>query len=227
MYKRQGQQTLQVDVRIIAATNIDLKQQATESLFRSDLLDRLSFDVVHLPALRQRTEDIPALAAHFVEKLGAKKAVKIRASAQASDTIALHDRSDLTAIPSAGKAGAKAFEMAGLGPDDIDVLEVHDCFTIAEIVVLEELGFAKRGEGGKLAESGATAIGGKIPVNTSGGLKSKGHPVGASGVAQIVEIVQQLRGESGERQVQGAKIGMTQNMGGTGASSVVHILEVM
>ena len=153
--------------------------------------------------------------------------VKIRAAAHATDTIALHSRADIAGIPSAGRAGAAAFKMAGLEPKDIDVCEVHDCFTIAEIVVLEELGFAERGKGGTLAESGATAIGGKIPVNTSGGLKSKGHPVGASGVAQAVEIVEQLRGESGDRQVEGAKVGLTQNMGGTGASCVVHILEVV
>jgi len=107
------------------------------------------------------------------------------------------------------------------------LVEVHDCFTIAEIMATEALGLFERGAGGPAVESGLTAIGGKIPVNTSGGLKSKGHPVGATGVAQAIEIVSQLRGEAGERQVSGATVGLAQNMGGSGGSSVVHILEVV
>ncbi|UCD18920.1 MAG: thiolase domain-containing protein, partial [candidate division WOR-3 bacterium] len=101
--------------------------------------------------------------------------------------------------------------------------EVHDCFSIAEICTIEELGFVDKGKGGPFTEQGHTALTGKIPVNTSGGLKSKGHPVGATGVAQVVEIVEQLRGSAGKRQIENAKIGLTQNMGGSGASSVVHI----
>jgi acetyl-CoA C-acetyltransferase len=115
--------------------------------------------------------------------------------------------------------------MAGLGPTDIHVAEVHDCFTIAEICCIEALGFAEPGCGRVAAREGLTALGGRIPVNTSGGLKSKGHPVGATGIAQAIEIFEQLRGEAGERQVAGARIGLAQNMGGSGASSVVHILE--
>ena len=117
--------------------------------------------------------------------------------------------------------------MANVKPDDIDLAEVHDCFTIAEIIVIEDLGFVKKGEGGKATQSGMTAIGGKKPVNTSGGLKSKGHPVGATGVGQVVEIVHQLRGEAGDRQVKDAKIGLSQNMGGSGGSAVVHIMQAM
>jgi acetyl-CoA C-acetyltransferase len=150
--------------------------------------------------------------------------VKVLASAHATDSIALHSRDDLAWLSAVAKAGEIAYKAAGLTPKDIDFVEVHDCFTIAEICVIEALGFFDRGKGGLGAESGETAIGGRIPVNTSGGLKSKGHPVGATGVAQIVETVEQLRGESGERQVEGAKIGMTENMGGTGGSCVVHIL---
>jgi acetyl-CoA C-acetyltransferase len=100
---------------------------------------------------------------------------------------------------------------------------VHDCFTIAEVMVIEALGLAERGKGGEAAASGWTALGGRVPVNASGGLKSKGHPVGATGIAQIREAVLQLRGEAGGRQVKDARWGLTQNMGGTGASSVVHI----
>ncbi|MDH5386491.1 MAG: thiolase domain-containing protein, partial [Candidatus Aminicenantes bacterium] len=110
-------------------------------------------------------------------------------------------------------------------PDDIDVLEVHDCFTIAEICVMEALGMVEKGQGGKAVEDGLTALEGKIPINASGGLKSKGHPVGATGVAQVIEIVKQLRGEAEGRQVKDARVGMTQNMGGSGGSTVIHIFE--
>jgi len=160
-------------------------------------------------------------------KFAKKPLVKILASAQASSTIALHSRDDMTWLESTAKAAAIAYRMAGKGPGDLQVAEVHDCFTIAEIMVLEALGIVERGRGGEAAASGMTALGGKIPVNTSGGLKSKGHPVGATGVAQAVEIATQLRGLAGPRQVPGARIGLTQNMGGTGGSSVVHIFEAV
>jgi acetyl-CoA C-acetyltransferase len=105
----------------------------------------------------------------------------------------------------------------------VDVAEVHDCFSIAEICCIEALGFFERGQGARAAREGVTALGGRIPVNTSGGLKSKGHPVGATGIAQTIEIFEQLRGEAGSRQVPDAEVGLAQNMGGSGASSVVHI----
>jgi acetyl-CoA C-acetyltransferase len=160
-------------------------------------------------------------------KGAAKKAVvRVAGSGHATDAMALHQRKDITWLGAVEKAAQDAYKMAGVKPDDIDLVEVHDCFSIAEILAIEALGFAEKGKGGPLTEAGETAIGGRIPVNTSGGLKSKGHPVGATGVAQIVEVVEQLRGESRDRQVKGAKRGLTQNMGGTGASSVVHILEV-
>jgi acetyl-CoA C-acetyltransferase len=150
--------------------------------------------------------------------------IYIKASAQASDTIALHDRRDITTLDATVAAGKRAYDMANLRPEDIDVAEVHDCFTIAEICAIEDLGFVKKGEGGKYTEDGYTAVDGQIPVNTSGGLKSCGHPVGATGVKQAVEIVHQLRGEAGKRQVENAEIGMTHNVGGSGATAVVHIL---
>ena len=116
--------------------------------------------------------------------------------------------------------------MAGLTTADIDLVEVHDCFTIAEICAIEDLGFCRKGEAGRLTEEGVTALNGDIPVNTSGGLKACGHPVGATGIKQVFEIVQQLRCEAGRRQIDGAEIGMTHNVGGTGASVAVHILGV-
>ncbi len=160
----------------------------------------------------------------MAKKLG-KPIIKIIGSGQATDTIALHDREDITFLNSTAKAAEIAYKMADKTPEDIDIAEVHDCFTIAEICITEALGFCERGKGGEFVESGKTDIGGQIPINTSGGLKSKGHPVGASGIAQVIEIVHQLRQEVDKRQVDGAKIGLTQNMGGSGGSAVVHILE--
>ena len=165
--------------------------------------------------------------AEMAKKISKKPAVKIIGTGNATDTIALHSRGDFTTLSATVKAAETAYKMAGVKPDDIDLAEVHDCFTIAEIVVSEDLGFFKKGEGGKAAQSGATAIGGAKPINTSGGLKSKGHPVGATGVGQVVEVVHQLRGEAKDRQVKDAKIGLTQNMGGSGGSAVIHIMQAM
>jgi len=151
--------------------------------------------------------------------------VKIRASGMATSSMALAERRDPAFLDAVSLSGSRAYHMAGLGPADIDVAEVHDCFSIAEICVIEALCFAEQGKGGAAARTGETALGGRLPVNPSGGLKSKGHPVGATGIAQVIEIVEQLRGEAGERQVQDARIGLTQNMGGSGGSSVVHIFE--
>ena len=152
--------------------------------------------------------------------------VKVLASAQASDTITLHDRRDISTLDASVAAGRRAFAMAGLSTADIDLVEVHDCFTIAEICAIEDLGFCRKGEAGRLTEEGVTALNGDIPVNTSGGLKACGHPVGATGIKQVFEVVQQLRGEAGKRQIDGAEIGMTHNVGGTGATVAVHILRV-
>ncbi len=154
-----------------------------------------------------------------------KPVIKIIGSGHATDTIALASRKDITWLEATYQAGKKAYAMADKKPEDMDLIEVHDCFTIAEICVLEALGIVEKGKGGKAVEEGMTLLEGKIPVNTSGGLKSKGHPVGATGVAQAVEIVKQLRGEAGERQVKESRTAMAQNMGGSGGSTVVHIFE--
>jgi acetyl-CoA C-acetyltransferase len=144
---------------------------------------------------------------------------------QASDG-ALHDRKEINSIPSARLAGEKAYKMAGIGPKDIDFAEVHDCFTIAEVIATEDLGFYDRGKGWKAAEDGETNRESSQPINLSGGLKSKGHPVGASGVGQVVEVWKQLRGQAGERQInRKMKYGLTHNVGGTGQTCVVHIFE--
>jgi acetyl-CoA C-acetyltransferase len=153
------------------------------------------------------------------------KPLHIIGSGQSSDA-ALHSRQDFASIPSAQRASAEAYAIAGVKPADIRVAEVHDCFTIAEIMATEDLGFFPRGEGFKAAMRGETARNGSRPINSSGGLKSKGHPVGASGVGQVVEIWKQLRGEAGDRQVPGSPgLGLTHNVGGTGQTTVVHIFE--
>ncbi len=149
----------------------------------------------------------------------------VSGTGQASDTLSLHDRSSLVSLRASTRAAEMAYKMAGVEPSDIDLAEVHDCFTIAEIMAIEDLGFCKKGEGGKLTEEGETALDGRIPINTSGGLKGKGHPVGATGIAQAVEMVTQLRGEAGKRQVDGAEIGVIHNVGGSGGTAVVHVLK--
>jgi len=160
----------------------------------------------------------PELARKFTDT-----PVHIVGSGQASDAIGLYEREELTTLRAGKLAGKEAYKMAGVKPQDIDVAEVHDCFTIAEIIAYEDLGFCKPGKGGSLVEEGATTLEGKIPVNTSGGLKSKGHPVGATGTAQAYEICLQLTGQAGRRQVSGAEIGLTHNVGGSGATATVHI----
>jgi acetyl-CoA C-acetyltransferase len=153
------------------------------------------------------------------------KPVRLRGSGMATAPMALSDRKDPAFLDSVALSAERAYEMAGLGAGDIQVAEVHDCFAIAELCCLEALGLVDRGQAAKATAEGVTALGGRVPVNTSGGLKSKGHPVGATGIAQTIEIFEQLRGEAGDRQVDGARVGLAQNMGGSGASSVVHIFE--
>jgi len=144
---------------------------------------------------------------------------------QASD-VPLHNRDNLTSLPAARLAAQQAYTMAGVSPSDIRLAEVHDCFTIAEIIATEDLGFFPPGTGYKMVEDGVTTRSGPRPVNTSGGLKAKGHPVGASGVAQVVEIFKQMRGEAGPRQVQGdLSLALTHNVGATGSTCVVHLFE--
>jgi acetyl-CoA C-acetyltransferase len=154
----------------------------------------------------------------------AERPVRVLAVAQASDRLALAEKEDITTFRAVRCAAERAYSRAGLGPREIDFAELHDCFTIAEIVAMEDLGFVPRGEGGPAAASGFSAPGGEKPVNTSGGLKSKGHPVGATGIAQLCDLVIQMRGEAGERQIRRAEVGLAQNLGGSGATCVVTIL---
>lgn len=148
----------------------------------------------------------------------------ILGSGQASDTLAVHDRKDITEMAATKVASKKAYEQSGLSPERVDIAEVHDCFSINEIIAVEDLGFCPKGEGGKFVESGAIAREGQKPVNTAGGLKSIGHPVGATGIRQITDLVKQLRGEYGPLQIKDANTGIALNIGGSGATAVVHIL---
>jgi len=154
-----------------------------------------------------------------------EKPIEITASAQASDYLALHSRASMTELNATKVAVKKAYGQANVSVKDIDVVEVHDCFTIAEIMAIEDLGFFPKGKGGQASLEGKTALNSEISVNTSGGLKGCGHPVGATGIKQAVEVVWQLRGEAGARQVKDAKVGMTHNVGGSGATAVVHIMK--
>lgn len=153
-------------------------------------------------------------------------AIRITASEVSTDSLSLCERKVITSLASVVGASARAYGSAGLGPSDIDVAEIHDCFSIAEAIATEDLGFSKRGEGARDIASGKYTLNkGKLITNPSGGLKACGHPVGATGIKQIVEIVEQLRGSAGSRQVKNARTGLTHNVGGSGAISVIHILQ--
>lgn len=156
-----------------------------------------------------------------------KKPVKILASEVASDTLSLHHRDSITTLNAVTKAATQAYKKTNLKPQDIDLAEIHDCFSIAEVIAVEDLGFSQRGQGAIDIKMGRMTLGiGKIVTNSSGGLKACGHPVGATGVKQIVEIVEQLRGEAFGRQVKNAKIGLAHNVGGTGTIAAIHILSI-
>jgi len=151
--------------------------------------------------------------------------IRIAGVGAASDRVGLFQRDTYTGIPASETAAEQAYEAAGVEPDDLDVAEVHDCFSIAELLAYEDLGLCDRGEAHTLLEAGATDPDGSIPVNTSGGLKSKGHPIGATGAGQLGELYHQLSGEAGDRQIEGAEVGLAHNVGGSGGAAVVHVLE--
>ncbi len=151
--------------------------------------------------------------------------IKIVASCLKTDSISLTQRKDITTFTAAKLAAQEAYIQAGITPAQIDLAEVHDCFTISEMIAMEDLGFCGRGESKNLIRDGKTSLKGILPINTSGGLKANGHPIGATGISQVYEIVTQLRGEAGERQVRNPKIGLTHNIGGVGGTAVVHILK--
>jgi acetyl-CoA C-acetyltransferase len=154
-----------------------------------------------------------------------EKPIKVVGSGAGSDVLALHDRKDICTFEATREASKQAFDQAGIKLKDIDLVEAHDAFTITEVISIEDIGFFKKGEGAKATEDGLTALDGSQPVNPSGGLKARGHPVGATGLSQIVELVLQLRSEAEKRQIKGAKYGLAQNVGGIGATTFIQILE--
>jgi acetyl-CoA C-acetyltransferase len=160
----------------------------------------------------------------FAKKSG-RPYVEIIGSGRGASPAAVQGREDITTIPSTVAAAKQAYKMAGMTPKDIDFAEVHDCFTIAEIIDIEDLGFFPKGKAARAVREGATRLTGDIPVNPSGGLKSKGHPIGATGVGQVVEVFDQFTGRAGGREVKGAEIALTHNFGATGASAAVHIFK--
>ncbi|WP_336359640.1 thiolase domain-containing protein [Haladaptatus sp. ZSTT2] len=151
--------------------------------------------------------------------------IRVAGVGAGSDKVGLFQRDTYSGVPASQRAAEQAYEMAGVGPDDIDFAEVHDCFSIAELMAYEDLGFCEPGEAGPYVASGATDYGGDVVVNASGGLKSKGHPIGATGAGQVAEAFTQLSGRAGERQVEDARYGLTHNVGGSGGAAVVHIFE--
>lgn len=181
--------------------------------------------LLHCSPITDGSAAVMLAPVEVAQKLGKPYAV-ITGIGSATHTIALSQRDDLTKLEVVEKAAQRAMQMAGKTIRDIDFAEVHDCFTIAELIIMEALGVVEPGQSGPAVMNGMTALDGDFPINPSGGLKSKGHPVGATGVAQVVEAVTQLQGQAGPRQIKDAKTALTQNMGGSGASSVVHILEV-
>jgi acetyl-CoA C-acetyltransferase len=161
----------------------------------------------------------------MAREYGNGRAVKIRASAMATDAVAVHDRPNPLWLSAAEASAFKAYQQGGVGPRDIDLFEVHDAFTIMSALSLEASGFAERGKGVRLAQAGEITREGHIPICTMGGLKARGHPVGATGIYQVVEVTQQLRGEAGPNQIPEVRLGMAQNIGGSGATVITHILE--
>jgi acetyl-CoA C-acetyltransferase len=158
-------------------------------------------------------------------KKSSRPYVEVIGSGRGASPASVQGRNDITTIPSTIAAATQAYKMAGITPKDIDFAEVHDCFTIAEIIDIEDLGFFEKGAGARAVRDGATSRKGEIPINPSGGLKSKGHPIGATGIGQVVEVFEQLTGKAEQRTIGDAEIALTHNFGATGASAAVHIFK--
>jgi acetyl-CoA acetyltransferase len=209
--------------------SLNPEAQLTQALTVEEVLnDRMICDPLTLPQCCPRGDGAAAvvLVAEEIARRYTSTPIHVAASVQVSGTYP-DDRS-YTFFDTDVRAAEAAYKMAGLGPEDIDLAEVHDCFSVEEIVHYEDLGFCRKGEGGRFIEEGQSGIGGNTPVNTSGGLLSKGHVIGATGISQIIELVRQLRGQAGRRQVDGARVALQHNGGGfihtDTASCFIHIL---
>ncbi len=229
-YGTTSEQLAKVAVKNHYNGSFNPKAQYNRKITVEDVLNStMVADPLHLLDCSPITDGAAAVVITSLDKAKeyAEEPIKILASAQASDSISLAGRSRLDALPATTAAASKAYRQAGLEPSGIDFAEVHDCFTIAEIMAIEDLGFVNKGEGGKAMDEGLTELDGKLPINTSGGLKSKGHPVGATGIAQIHELILQLKGKADKRQIEKAEVGMAHNIGGSGGTAVIHIMEAI
>lgn len=203
--------------------NARFQRPITEDIYRNAPMISTPVNLMDSSPIGDGAAAVLLVSADQAKAEGNAPVVTVAASASATDSIAIHDRYDPLWLSAAEKSARLAYSQAGLQPQDLDFFEVHDAFTIMSALSLEACGFAERGQGPRLALEGQITPEGSIPITTMGGLKARGHPVGATGVYQIVETVQQLRGEAGPAQIQGAEIGMAQNIGGSGATILAHI----
>ncbi len=202
-----------------------LHQKITVDQFEKSAMVATPVNLLDASPIGDGAAAVVIVPAEKVASLNGKPRVVIAGSASSTDTIAVHSRRDPLFLTAAYQSAKRAYEMANVGPEDIDVFELHDAFSIMSALSLEACGFAERGQGVRLGLDDEIGPKGRLPICTRGGLKARGHPVGATGMYQIVEVVQQLRGECNGTQVEGAKIGMAQNIGGSGATIVTHILK--
>lgn len=202
-----------------------LHEKITVEMFEKSAMIATPINLLDASPIGDGAAAVIVVPAERVASVQGRPRITVEGSASATDTIAVHSRKDPLFLTAAHESAKRAYAMAGLSPEDIDVFELHDAFSIMAALSLEACGFAERGQGVRLGLEGAISPDGRVPVCTRGGLKARGHPVGATGIYQIVEVVQQLRGECGKTQVDGAAIGMAQNIGGSGATILTHILK--
>ena len=205
--------------------NARLHMEITTEQFEKSSMVATPINLLDASPIGDGAAAVVLVPAEKVTSIAGGKRIVVSGSASATDTIAVHSRREPLFLQAAYESAKRAYEMSNVEPADIDVFELHDAFSIMSALSLEACGFAERGQGPRLGLDNEISPEGHLPVCTRGGLKARGHPVGATGMYQIVEVVQQLRGECGETQVMGAKIGMAQNIGGSGATVLTHILE--
>ncbi len=205
--------------------NARFQSPISEETYRNAAMVADPINLMDASAIGDGAAAAIVVPAKLVKGIKDRPVVKIAGSSVATDSLAVHDRHDPLWLSAAERSAKEAYSQAGVGPDGIDFFEVHDAFSIMSALSLEASGFAERGQGPRLALNGEIKPDGRIPITTMGGLKARGHPVGATGMYQVVEAVQQLRGEAGKAQIDGVKVGMTQNIGGSGATIITHILK--
>ncbi|HDD55656.1 MAG TPA: thiolase domain-containing protein [Chloroflexi bacterium] len=204
--------------------NARFQSPITEDIYRQAVMVADPINLMDASPIGDGAAAAIVVPLDLVKGMGHKTLVKIAGSSVATDSLAVHDRQDPLWLSAAEKSARDVYHQAGVGPEEIDIFEIHDAFSIMAALSLEACGFADRGQGPRLALEGEITPKGRIPIATMGGLKARGHPVGATGMYQVVEAVQQLRGEAGRAQIDGVKVTLTQNIGGSGATVISHIL---